>query len=187
MRVTMRKLLLPALLLVTATGCGREPGFQPDEVLDWSIDNFTVNFDACTDNPSWRQLFVDPIQLSEARRAVKVSSDALTADMLDCAGLATSACKPVEPRVIFTVDGLHLRYAKTTLSDVENSTCKISFGQDIVIEDRGNAMTETFVYSYALEGEAGACAELDAQLAARGTNGIGIDGCTVTVVSEGSL
>ncbi len=183
----MRKFLLPALLLLGAAGCAREPGFRPDEVLDWSIQEYTIHYDGCTDSPNWRSSFVSTIGRNEPRRAVRLSEDAQTAQMLFCGASPTSACVPIEPAVVFTVDGHSLRYTKTILQEIDASACRISFAQSIVIEDRGEEMTETYTYDYALVGEAEPCAEFNGRIAAQGTNGIGIDGCTVTIVSQGVL
>lgn len=173
------------LLSVASSACGglsREPGFQPEELLDWTLRDTSVAYAACTDASRWR----DPFEAFEFdRRVVQLSASGTTAQLLNCNGWE---CLPADPPIILSVSGPTLQYTGSRATAISSAPgCLLNLIEDLHITDLGAEMVETVRYQVHLQGDASACAQLEQEATAAGTTGFGLEGCQVTFTSRGTL
>ncbi len=178
-------LLLVSLMLWGCGGPAREPGFQPGELLDWTLSDTELSFEDCTDAKTWRDHFA---AYDFRRRVVQVSESGQTAQLLICTSWSVSTCSPTDPASTLSVDGATMQYTGARASAIAGAPeCMLGMAEDLQIVDHGHQMRETVRFQLYLLGEPARCAEVEAGTVAAGTNGLGIDGCRVTFRSNGRL
>ncbi len=180
--------LVLVLVLAIGTGaCGlaREPGpLETDRgaVTYWLVTGTSVGFDACTDAESWQSDITPPEFPANSYLLYRISDDGNEAIAQSCETTLASSCHDSETGIVFDVSGHTLTYVPgPDFVDVMGSTCDIELDQVWVVEDQGEIGTMVVTIAIYLIGDATACATLDDQIIAESSNGLGFDGCTVTL------
>ncbi len=182
----MRSSLLIALLALTSACGPREPGFAPHEQLSWRIESSEVTFDHCSDADFWREPFAPPdVSTGAFYISVAIDETGREALLMRCNGF--NACSVAQPEVRFTVAGTELVHGSNSRLDIQNSSCKVAVAEGIVIVDEGATMTLQNSLTFTLVENDAACADFEANVRGQSPNGLGVNGCVVTVHMRGSL
>ena len=186
----MRLSLTLALLVVTACGGPRDPGFKPNEVLAWDVTSAAVEFGQCSDHPEWRDgwnALVPDLAASPAYFAVGVDASGTKADQLECdREFRNCAVTPNGP--IFAVAGTELFAGANFKSPAtEGGTCNMAVAVTQLIVDQGETMVYTESLLFTLVDDEVECAEIETQLQALSGNHLGVEGCAITYRYEGAL
>lgn len=179
-------------LLMACGACGSYDGPQPNAVYFWKLDSSTLAWGQCSDATDFR-MGVDPLAVGDSTYVVyRVSADGKTATSQQCARLDSSTCTDLDGGVRYEIVGRELTFTQAFTQPIEGSSCALAQTQTWTITDQTREMTLDISNVLTLEAsgsgpDAGSCAEVDAQLAARSPNGLGVEGCVITSTIKGTL
>lgn len=176
------------LMSLLAAGCGgpsREPGFEPGELLDWTLSDTVRTDTGCTDAKKWMDAFAG---FHFSRRVVQVSETGSTAQLLLCTSYSVVTCAPTDPPITLSVEGGTMQYTGSRAVSISGAPdCLLGLTEDLRITDHGHQMRETVRYQLDLLGDRSQCEAVEADAVATGSNGLGLSGCRITFESDGRL
>jgi hypothetical protein len=179
--------LLPALLLAACGPNQRQPGPQPNETLFWRLTASSVEFGACTDSQELRGDEAFQVGNVEGSYLVyRVNEQANQATLMQCTALSASACTPTS--MVLAVAGNELTLGASGKNPIaEGSPCNLAITQNLLIEDQGQSMRMTESLTFTLVDDPETCSEWNEGWKSISPNRMGLDGCTVSIVTEGVL
>ncbi len=180
---------LVLLLVLGLAACGpREPGpLESDrgKVTYWVVTGTSVTFDACTDAQAWQSDVTPEAPSENSYLMYLVSEDGTQAVAQSCTSTRASSCEDSATGIVFDVQGHLLSHDPAPeISDLTGTICDLELDQLWEIEDRGDTGTMEVAIGVALVGDPTACTALDDQVKLESGNGLGFDGCTVTLAVE---
>jgi hypothetical protein len=177
-------LLLPLGLLAA---CGpREPGPHPGETIFWELHTSSVEFGQCSDVAAFRDNFPALPTGPNTFLVYQVDASGAEAVALTCARKDASACAPTNPPFVFTVAGSELvAGVDRPKRPVGGGPCNLATSEAWLVEDKGERMELAITITLSLVDDAQVCADLEAGYQRESPNGLGVNGCTVTLRAQG--
>jgi hypothetical protein len=176
-RTTLRVALL-ALVGLTAA-CGRDAGPSEDDrgkITYWLVNSGSDGQEQCTDHSDFRDLFptMPPLNAGVAYYYIyRVSTDGRSAVDMSCQSDSMNQCTP-NSDVIWKIDG-HVLTTRITQVIGNQASCKVTWVDDIRLEDKGGEAEALDHVTFVLEGED--CDDLDASVKEQSPNGFGLRDC----------
>ncbi|MDF1564142.1 MAG: hypothetical protein P1V51_13920 [Deltaproteobacteria bacterium] len=188
----MRSLLpaaLALLFLLSTVACGaRKPGPHEHErgwVTQWRVETSSVSYQGCTDAPGWQDLIeLEPLTLGWFV-AYRVNAEGTEAVDYDCDTHDSTTCYVNPADFSWTIDGHVLTHDRPVqVFDLNGTTCQVQYHLASTVEDQGPMAAYSLWIDLELIGDATECADVEAQIRAESSNGLGYEGCTPLSTSE---
>lgn len=180
----MKSLLIPALTLLLALGCApREAGPHDSELGDvmfWEVVSLESSASSCTDEAEFAAAITPPPLEENSFLMYRV--DGATAQSMDCTETLASSC--AEGELTFDIEGHTLSLERDAGLVTNVGACNISSLQVWTVVDGGEEGQMSVDMSFPLTGDADDCDAADDILANGGTNGFGLEACTVSLTAE---
>ena len=182
----------PVAIAVMLSACdSRSPGPNPDEwglVTYWELTEASEAFDACLDNAEWRAPFQGAEPLVGSYLTYRVEDGGETATALTCESTEPDSCVPREPPLSFSVNAeahtlTHTSELRT--SNVVGFDCQPGNQTTWTVTDGGEEVDLRLQTEFQLLGSDTACASLHDVFVDLGTNGLGIEDCTIRIDARG--
>jgi hypothetical protein len=171
--------------LALSTACARAPGpseLEWGEITYWLVTSSDVAFAQCSDASDWRSQVEAPAIEPNTYLIYRVETGGATATAMDCETTLGSSCTESDTGIVFTVVGHTLTWDPTAeIQDVTGSDCDVQVDQIWTLVDNGETLDWELGMAVDLVGDATDCAALDAQIKLQSPNGLGMDGCVVTL------
>ena len=176
------------MVAVSTLGClgPRDPGPLEEEfgqVLFWEVTSTSLGDEGCTDDPAFQDTLSLPPLEENTYFMYRVSDDGKTAVAQDCAELDADSCVAVDD-ITFDIDGHEHVWSPEPESITRSPVCEV-FGRQVWrFDDQGTDGTLDILIDFPFEGTDNGCAELDADMAAQSTNGLGLASCEISLSAE---
>lgn len=179
----MTRLTLTALLL---TACGeRQPGPAASEhgaIFYWEVIDSSAGLVDCTDNPSFTDGFtLTPIPTG-TYILYRVDDTGDTAMGQNCDTTDPATC--TDSGHLWNIEDHDLVFDPPVETVELDTDCDQTVDDLWVFNDGGLTGTLDVSVTFGLTGNTDTCAAIDAEIAAGGTNGEGLDGCTLTMNAD---
>ncbi|MGV3624754.1 MAG: hypothetical protein ACO1OB_28300 [Archangium sp.] len=177
-----------ALTLLLLTACpGPATGPTPGGTYFWRITSSTIEFGACSDEPTFRE-GLKPVPFGPSSFVVyRVAADGKTAATQDCSRLDAQSCTTPPDADIYDISGFELTRSETFKNPIQNSTCMLSQNINETIVEDGRKMTFDLVSILTLTDAPADCENVEKGLQQNSPNGLGVEGCVVTRRLTGDL
>ena len=179
--------LLFAVLLFAACG-ERSPGPSQSEegaLFYWSVTESSAGMVDCTDNPTFTDEFVlTPIPVG-SYILYRVMDSAQSAMGQDCDSTDPATC--TDNGRVWMIDGHDIIYDPPLETVDLDTDCDQTVDELWVFTDGGETASLEVSVTFGLTGNTDTCAAIDAEIADGGTNGDGIDGCSLTMRADLAL
>ncbi len=177
-----------ALALVVATGCLPErEGPSADDngaILYWELHQFETIYDECTDEPGSVVELEAPEFQENSFFVYRIAEDGSRAITQDCTTTNGETCSdsPLGIELIRNAGNTYTWDAPRAVLGSGAAGCAV-YGDELwTFTDNGEDATLDASVTYELEGET--CAAFDDSVKETAPNGLGVDGCTVTIRAE---
>jgi len=174
-----------ALLFLSLTACSREAGPSTDEhglIFYWQVTSSDIAWgQQCSDAEDFRA-DLGPLAFEQDTYVVyRVSDDGTQAFDQLCGTTDSSTC--VDGDVVFDIDGHDLVYDPDAVrTPIENGgSCMLDADDRWVLTDQGATLDFGLEILFTLAGPSADCDPIQADLEDSAPNGLGIDGCLVTL------
>jgi|GEM_PF-1162388 len=178
-----------ALTILTSTACDgdvglRAPGPHSDEqglVTYWLVtEALPLEYDQCTDAADWRGQIAAPEFSANSFLMYRVAADGSTALSQSCETTSASSCTDGDKT--WNVSGNVLTATDDPTESAQSGyDCSLRFDTVWRVTDNGETGRLDVELNLSLVGDTASCQTLDSAIAAAGTNGVGFDGCRVTI------
>lgn len=177
-----------ALALVLATGCpGPATGPTPGGTYFWRVLSSTIEFGACSDEPTFRD-GLRPVPFTENSFVVyRVADDGATAVTQDCSRLDAQSCVTPAMPDTYDISGFELTRSETFKNPIQNSSCMLSQNVNETIVESGRSMTFELISILTLTDSPTDCPNVESGLKRNSPNGLGVEGCVITRRLTGEL
>ena len=179
----LRSILFTLLL----AGCPAYTGPQPDATYFWQVKTSTIEFGACSDEPSFRAPLT-PIEITDNTFVIyKVSHDGKTATSQQCTSLDAKSCTDSDSPKVFDITGRDLIRTETQKAPIGTTGCSLQQTETWTLTDATRLMTLELVNVLTLVDSPPACDQVEADMKARSPNMLGVEGCVITSRLTGEL
>ncbi len=181
----MTRLPIAALSAATLLACARDPGPSTDEhglVFFWQVTSSDIAWgQQCSDSDEFRGE-LGPIPFDADTYVVyRVSDDGTEAYDQLCETTDSSTC--ADGDVVFEIDDHTLTYDPDgERSPIENGgACMLDADERWILTDEGATLSFQTDILFTLAGPSSDCEPIQEDLESGAPNGLGIDGCLVTL------
>jgi hypothetical protein len=170
------------LVMATVSACGGRKGPEAGVTYYWQIKSASVVWgDSCSDDPDFRASVTTPATDGNTYFTYKVESDGKHATHLTCTTFNPSECTPSSDGAVMDIAGSELTWSGQSKSQIGTSACNLVQDATWTFEDKILHFTFDMSNLLSLSGTKSVCDSVEANQKAKSPNGLGVQGCVVTV------